>query len=210
MSKPLIISDCDEVLLHMVVPFAEWLNETQGVTFSMVGNDFANAVRWKDTGELVEGPVIWNFLKGFFDNEMHRQYPIAGAVEAMGTLAEHADVVILTNLTDAHNEARRQQLANHGIHARVFTNQGPKGPALQAILAEYNPSHAVFIDDIANHHGSVMEVAPHIDRLHLCGEPSLAPHISCAFESGHAHARIDTWEHALPWLLQRIGGEKHD
>ena len=47
-----------------------------------------------------------------------------------------------------------------------------------------------------------------VDRLHLCGEPMLAPHIDCAHKAGHAHARIDTWEHALPWLLQRIGGEK--
>ena len=30
------------------------------------------------------------FLQGFFDNEMHRQHPIAGAVDAMNTLAEHA------------------------------------------------------------------------------------------------------------------------
>ena len=121
-----------------------------------------------------------------------------------------ADVVILTNLTDRHNAARVQQLANHGIHARVFTNQGPKGPALQKILDEYRPSHAVFIDDLPQHHGSVKEVAPHIDRLHLCGEPSLAPHISCAFQAGHAHARIDTWEHALPWLLKRLHGESND
>jgi FMN phosphatase YigB (HAD superfamily) len=210
MTKPLIISDCDEVLLHMVVPFAQWLDESQGVSFSMVGNDFSRAVRWKDSGELVEGPKIWEFLQGFFDNEMHRQFPIAGAVGAINTLAEHADVVILTNLRDKHNEARRRQLLDHGIAARVFTNQGPKGPALQAILDEYRPSHAVFIDDIANHHGSVKEVAPHIDRLHLCGEPTLAPHISCAFQAGHAHARIDTWEHALPWLLSRLHGENND
>ena len=48
-------------------------------------------------------------------------------------------------------------------------------------------------------------LSANVHRLHLCGEPSLAPHIACAFEAGHAHARIDTWEHALPWLLTRIG-----
>ena len=26
------------------------------------------------------------------------------------------------------------------------------------------------------------------------------------FEAGHAHARIDTWEHALHWLMGRIHG----
>lgn len=210
MARPLIISDCDEVLLHMVVPFGQWLDETQDVSFKLVGNDFAHAIRDKQSGEPVEPAEIWRLLNLFFDNEMHRQSPIAGAVGAIRTLADHADVVILTNLADKHNAARREQLRGHGIDFPVFTNQGPKGPALQAILEKYNPSRAVFIDDLAQHHGSAAEHVPHIDRLHLCGEPSLAPHISCGFVAGHAHARIDTWDHALPWLLGRINGESND
>ncbi|HEX4847055.1 MAG TPA: HAD family hydrolase [Novosphingobium sp.] len=204
MARPLIISDCDEVLLHMIVPFGEWLEETQPVSFKLIGNDFSKAIRDKQSGEPVEPMEIWRLLNLFFEGEMHRQSPIAGAVGAINTLKDHADVVILTNLADRHNEARRHQLAAHGIDARVFTNQGPKGPALQAILEEYRPSRAVFIDDLAQHHGSAAEHVPEIDRLHLCGEPTLAPHITCGFEAGHAHARIDTWEHALPWLLSRL------
>lgn len=204
MARPLIISDCDEVLLHMIVPFGAWLEETQPVSFKLIGNDFSKAIRDKQSGEPVEPMEIWRLLNLFFDNEMHRQNPIIGAVGAINTLKDHADVVILTNLADKHNEARARQLAEHGIEARVFTNQGPKGPALQAILDEYKPSKAVFIDDLAQHHGSAAEMVPHIDRLHLCGEPTLAPHITCGFQAGHAHARIDTWEHALPWLLSRL------
>ena len=210
MARPLIISDCDEVLLHMVVPFGQWLDETQDVSFKLVGNDFAHAIRDKQSGEPVEPAEIWRLLNLFFDNEMHRQSPIAGAVGAITSLADHADVVILTNLADKHNAARREQLRGHGIDFPVFTNQGPKGPALQAILEKYNPSRAVFIDDLAQHHGSAAEHVPQIDRLHLCGEPTLAPHISCGFVAGHAHARIDTWDHALPWLLGRINGESND
>lgn len=208
MAKPLIISDCDEVLLHMIVPFGQWLDETQNVSFKLIGNDFSKAIRDKVSGEPVPPEEIWRLLGGFFDGEMHRQTPITGAVGAINALKDHADVVILTNLHDRHNEARRQQLLDHGIDARVFTNQGPKGPALQAIMDEYQPSKAVFIDDLAQHHGSAAEMVPHIDRLHLCGEPTLAPHITCGFEAGHAHARIDTWEHALPWLLSRIQEER--
>lgn len=207
MARPLIISDCDEVLLHMIVPFGEWLEESQPVSFKLVGNDFSKAIRDKQSGEPVEPAEIWRLLNLFFDNEMHRQSPIAGAVGAINQLAYHADVVILTNLADKHNESRREQLRAHGIDFPVFTNQGPKGPALQAILDKYQPSRAVFIDDLAQHHGSAAEMVPHIDRLHLCGEPSLAPHITCGFQAGHAHARIDTWEHALPWLLSRIQDE---
>ena len=206
MTRPLIVSDCDEVLLHMVAPFRDWLDEAHGVEFSMAGADFGQALRHKASGALVEGPEIWRLLNAFFDTEMHRQQPIAGAVEGIARLAEHADVVILTNLHDHRQESRARQLREVGIEARVFTNQGPKGPALQAILDEYRPAHAVFIDDLPQHHGSVAELLPDVTRLHLCGEPLLAPHIACAHKAGHAHARIDDWESALPWLLERLEG----
>ena len=206
MTRPLIVSDCDEVLLHMVAPFRDWLAEVHGVEFSMAGADFSQALKHKRTGDLVEGPEIWRLLNLFFDTEMHRQLPIAGAVEGVARLAEHADVVIRTNLGDHRQETRAKQLLDVGIEARVFTNQGPKGPALQAILAEYRPAHAVFIDDLPQHHCSVAELLPDVTRLHLCGEPLLAPHIACAHKAGHAHARIDDWDSALPWLLERIEG----
>ncbi len=204
MSRPLIISDCDEVLLHMVAPFRDWLDESHGVTFRMEGNNFANAMRWQDSGEPVGERDIWRLLGGFFDTEMSRQKPIEGAIAGIQSLSAHADVVILTNLTDERQERRREQLADHGLDVRVFTNQGPKGPALAAIMDEYNPSRAIFIDDLPQHHKSVADMVPHVQRLHLCGEPMLSPHIDCAHEAGDAHARIDRWAEATPWLLDRL------
>jgi len=207
MTRPLIISDCDEVLLHMVVPFKEWLEESQGVDFQMQGGNFANALRWQNNGEPLEPSDIWLYLGKFFDTEMGRQMPIAGAVEGINTLAEHAEVVILTNLVDKRRDMRAEQLAAHGIHARVFTNQGPKGPALQQIIEEYQPSQALFIDDLAQHHASVAETVPHVTRLHMCGEPMIAGGIDCAHKAGHAAARIDSWAEALPWMLQQLEGK---
>jgi hypothetical protein len=210
MSRPLLITDCDEVLLHLVSPFRDWLTEAHGIDFRFVGNDFSKSLHYIETGNLVEPAEIWRLLNLFFEGEMHRQYPIEGAFDAIRKLSEGADVVVLTNLGDHHNEARRQQLANLGLDIRVFTNMGPKGPALQKIIAEYAPSRAAFIDDIAQHHASVAELAPDVHRLHLCGEPRLAPLIHCAHEAGHAHARIDLWDKALPWLHERLYGEAHD
>lgn len=204
MTRPLIISDCDEVLLHMVAPFKTWLEASQGVSFHLEGHNFAEALRWQDSGELLAPPDIWRMLGRFFDTEMDTQKPIAGAVEGINTLAEKADVVILTNLVDERRDKRAQQLAKVGINARVFTNQGPKGPALKAIIEEYAPSKALFIDDLAQHHASVAEITPHVTRLHLCGEPMIAHAIDCAHKAGHAHSRIDRWDEALPWLLERL------
>jgi FMN phosphatase YigB (HAD superfamily) len=204
MSRPLIVTDCDEVLLHMIAPFSEWLDEAHEIDFDLVGNEFHKAMTRRADGSRVEAEEVWPLLNAFFDTEMHRQYPIAGAVEAIARLSEHADVVVLTNLLDHRQEQRRRQLADNGIAAPVFTNQGPMGPALKAILDEYRPSRAVFIDDLAQHHGSAAETVPLVARLHLCGEPRIAPHIACAHAAGHAHARLDTWDTALPWLLERL------
>ena len=209
-ARPLVISDCDEVLLRMVAHFRDWLGEAHEIDFAFQ-SDFARALTRREDGEAVDQKDIWRLLNAFFDTEMDRQDPVEGAVEAYGQLAEKADVVILTNLVDKRQEMRKAQLLEHGLDARVFTNQGPKGPALQAILEEYAPSKAIFIDDLAQHHRSAREtlgeVGANITTLHLCGEPLLAPHIDCAHSSGHADVRIDSWDEALPWLMGEIERE---
>ena len=206
MSRPLVISDCDEVILHMVSPFKDWLEEGQGVNFNMDGADFSRALTWQETGEYLQANEVWRMLGGFFDTEMYRQLPIAGAIESLNAVAEHADVVVLTNLVDARRDKRAEQLAAHGLHAEVYTNQGPKGPALAKIIAEHAPSRAVFIDDLPQHHHSVFETSPDVVRLHMCGEPMIADAIACAHKAGHADARIDRWSEALPWLMDRLEG----
>lgn len=207
MNRPLVISDCDEVLLHMVLPWSDWLREEHGIEFAFGGGDFTRSMRYLASGSAVAPEDMWRLLDTFFHTEMKRQYPIVGAMGAMAEIARHADVVVLTNLVDRHRDARAVQLAGHGLSAKVYTNQGPKGPALRRIVEEFQPSRVIFIDDIAQHHGSVAQLVPGAYRLHFCGEPRIAPHIRCAHASGEAHARIDEWAHALPWLLARINGD---
>ena len=82
--RPLLISDCDEVLLHMVVPFRDWLDEAHHIHFDLVHGDWGEALRHKHDGTQVERGTVWNLLNGFFLTEMHRQQPIEGAIEAIG------------------------------------------------------------------------------------------------------------------------------
>jgi len=206
MNRPLVVTDCDEVLLHMVRHFGEWVGEAHGIHFELNGNPFATMLR--RGGEPMSDAEKWRYLDLFFDTEMHRQTAIEGAVAAIDELQREADVVVLTNLGDRYNPARTAQLRDHGISAPVFTNQGPKGPALQRIVAEYRPSRVVFVDDLAHHLASAAEALPDITRLHLCGEPVVASHIPCAHRAGHAHARIDNWAEALPWVLEALHGDR--
>ena len=202
MSRPLVVTDCDEVLLHMVRYFRTWLGESHEI--DLVDHNFSQA-RFRDApSDPVPQDKLWKLLWEFFDSEMHRQTPIAGSVESIAELQREADVVVLTNLTDDLRDRRAAQLRKFGIEAKVFTNQGPKGHALKRIVEEFAPSRFAFIDDIASHHASAADTLPHSKRLQLCGEPSIAPHVPCAHKAGHAHARIDNWAEALPWLLETL------
>lgn len=205
--RPLVITDCDEVLLHMARHFREWLAAEHAVDFALGGSGFRESMRRHGSSEPMPEEDVWNYLHAFFDTEMKRQTPIEGAAAAIEELQREADVVVLTNLLDRFGESRRNQLLSFGIDAHVYTNQGPKGMAIKRIVAELGPRRAVFIDDIALHHASAAEMLPEIGRLHFCGEPALAPHVPCALRGGHAHARIDNWQEALPWLLERLHGE---
>ena len=201
MNRPLVITDCDEVLMHMVVPFAKWVDEEHGVLFRIEDASFAGALKRKECGTPLEAAEVWPLLDGFFTTEMTRQYPISGALAAMAEIARHADIVVLTNVGPEHQQRRIDQLALHDFHAPVIGSRGGKGEPVRRLIEQYRPSVAIFIDDLAGHHHSVAKEAPDVWRLHLVGEPAIADKIA---PSPHAHARIDDWATAQDWILVRL------
>lgn len=204
MSRPLLITDCDEVLLHMVTPFGQWLDEAHAIDFALDRPDFSGALTRRADASVVENEHIWPLLDAFFTTEMHRQTLVPHAVRALATISELADIVVLTNLTDQFHAGRVAQLDAVGIRHRVQCNQGGKGEPVAALVAEYQPTATVFVDDLAGHHASVARHAPEVWRLHMIAEPEVARHRSPAPQ---AHARIDDWAEALPWIIQRFSGD---
>jgi hypothetical protein len=198
MNRPLLICDCDEVLLHMVRHFGVWLREHHDIAFDASEGNFAMT---RADGSALPGPEMWALLDGFFPAEMSRQTLVPHAREALAEIARTADIVILTNLGDHCRDARIAQLAEHGIAHRVETNQGGKGTPVARLVAEYAPSVTVFVDDLATHHKSVAEHVPGVHRLHMVSEPDLAPKITT---SRHANARIDDWRDAAVWIADRF------
>jgi hypothetical protein len=197
----LLVTDCDEVLLHMVAHFAEWLGEAHDHDFVLEEEGFLNAVRDRKTGTPVPHSRVISLLDGFFDSEMHRQNVVPGAVEALSRIAEVADVVILTNLGNEYQASRVAQLEAFDIRHEVLCNSGGKGRPVRELLERYQPSVAVFVDDLAPHHRSVAEHAPDVWRLHMIAEPKIAAHMPPAPD---AHARIDDWPSACAWILDKF------
>jgi len=201
LSRPLLITDCDEVLLHMVSHFDAWLGEAHGIRFAFESGNFGGAMTHQATGEPVPEEQVWPLLTEFFRGEMHRQTLVPGAEEALGRIGEVADIVILTNLGDEAHPWRVDQLARHGIRHEVVCNRGGKGIPAREIVDRYDAGATVFVDDLAVHHASVAKHAPEVHRLHMVAEPRLAPAVPAA---EHAHARIDDWPTATHWILERL------
>jgi len=203
-NRPLLITDCDEVLLHMVSHFDDWLGEAHGIRFAFETGNFGGAMTDMVSGEPVAEDRVWPLLDQFFRGEMHRQTLVPGAVEALGRIGEVADIVILTNLGDEAHPWRVEQLANHGIRHEVVCNSGGKGVPAKSLIERYGAGTTVFVDDLPVHHASVAKHAPEVHRLHMVAEPRLAPVVPAA---EHAHARIDDWPTACRWILERLGGK---
>jgi hypothetical protein len=199
-SRPLLITDCDEVLLHMVSHFAEWLDEAHGLSFDLHAPGFRHALLGPG-GVPLPAEQVWPLLDQFFTSEMHRQNIVPGAAEALARIGERADIVILTNIGDEYEAGRVEQLERFAIRHRVLCNRGGKGPPVAELIADMKPSATVFVDDLAPHHESVALHAPQVWRLHMIAEPRLAAHTPPA---EHAHARIDDWGEAVEWVLARL------
>ena len=199
--RPLLITDCDEVLLHMVKHFRTWLDEHHDIDFAIGAGDFQQSIRRRGGGAPLEQEEMWALLHGFFPSEMGRQTLVPHAAEALAALDDHADIVVLTNLADECRQPRIEQLAAHGIHHRVVCNQGGKGGPVAALVEEFAPSVTVFVDDLPVHHASVAKHAPAVHRLHMVSEPELAPAMPPAPD---AHARIDDWQEAQAWIEARF------
>lgn len=200
MTRPLLICDCDEVLLHMVRHFGTWLRESHDIAFALDGSDFANSMVRAD-GSRPTQEETWALLSGFFPAEMERQTLVPHAREALASLSQIADIVILTNLSDACRTARIDQLAQFGIAHRVECNQGGKGNPVARLVAEHGAPVTVFVDDLAVHHDSVAQYAPTVHRLQIVSEPALAQSVPPA---PAAHARIDDWRVAESWIADRF------
>ena len=203
--RPLLVTDCDEVLLHMVSHFAEWLEAEHNIGFAFETGRFTDAMIDLESGHALPMDQGWLLLDAFFRTEMHRQTLVPGALEALGRIGEVADIVILTNLGDEAHPWRVEQLAGHGIRHDVICNSGGKGSAVRDLVKMDKPPSTVFVDDLPMHHASVAKHAPKVWRLHMIAEPRVAQAVPPA---EHAHARSDDWPEACEWILDHLAETK--
>lgn len=170
--RPLIAVDADEVLVHFAEHFRDYCVE-RGNSFELVEYRLDTALRGPDGQPLTReeiGPLIW----GFIEEQTRWQRPILGAAEALASLSEVAQIVVLTNAPAKMRDDRIANLADLGMRYPVVMNEGGKGRALDW-LSKRAAAPLAFIDDSAAQHGSAAKHAPQAMRFHLVGSEMLKP-----------------------------------
>ena len=198
--RPLVIVDVDEVLGLFMLGFGTYL-EAQGLEFRL--DKFALFQNIYRPGEadhlpLEDGRV--HFEDYFTDacGEM----PIAqGGPAALRSIAQRANVVILTNAPGQARQARARWLAKHGMDYPLVLNSGPKGPLVASMISAVQRP-IVFIDDLLQNLDSVAEHAPHVTRFQSVADPRIR-HMAPA--KPDLHTRIDDWAELGPAIEAAIG-----
>ncbi|CAI8399070.1 MAG: Uncharacterised protein [Rhodobiaceae bacterium UBA7378] len=195
-SRPLIISDADEVLLKFMAQLEHFLDK-HGLWIDLDNYAISGNIKSRETNEPVEFPDL---IDAFFDAETHAIQPTIGAAQSLETLAARAQIIVLTNLPAKNKQARIDNLNAHGMDYPVVVGSGPKGPAV-AWLKEHITAPVFFLDDIPHNVDSVAEHAPDVRRIHFIADPRLAKLIGPA---KGATTRIDVWNEAYDWISQEL------
>ena len=198
--RPLVISDADEVLLQFMRQFEIYLDRNDMwidlSSFRLQGN-----IKYKGSDEAVD-MTNRNIIDDFFAAETLNFSPVEGAAEALNALSKEAQIIILTNLPLAQKSERQINLSKHGMDYPVIVGSGLKGPAVKSLGEKIN-APLFFLDDIPHNINSVAEYVPTSGRIHMIADPRLSKLIGAA---EGASARIDQWQDAQAWILDKLAG----
>ena len=203
--RPLVVCDVDEVVVHFLRAFEEFLGENglwlDPASFALNGN-----VRRCEGNDPVPVAELGELITRFFRERALRLEPIEGAHAALSSLARRSEVVLLSNIPAAFRSDRLANLAAHGFDYPLVVNEGPKGPAVRTMI-ERHQSTVVFIDDVPGYVLSVAEHCPTVNLVHFLQDPRFARHVG---PLDCASFRTDNWaaahDHILG-LLQRAPAE---
>ena len=185
--RPLLICDVDEVILHLVDPFVEVLQERgfelKSHSFKLTGNVFH-----RDSGAEATQQEVWAGLTQLFEEQSERQGIVESAADELKNLNEQIDIVFLTNMPHEFGDIRRNYLAQNDMTYPLITNTGSKVPAIE-IMQSRSQNPIGFIDDTPKNLEQVRDGASDIHLFHFMANEEfrqLAGDIDGAhFSTGH-------------------------
>jgi hypothetical protein len=197
--RPLILSDADEVILQFASVLEEFLHENElyldMATFALTGN-----IKRQADDVAVSAEEVTALIGQFFVEKTELQPAVPGAPEALRTLSEKAQVVVVTNVPLQQREARIRAMKKLGMDYPLIANIGLKGAVVKH-LADKMRAPVYFIDDIPPNIASVAKACDKVHCLHFVADQRLGSLLGPAEESLH---RADTWPEAVAWLTDHM------
>lgn len=198
-TRPLVICDVDEVVVHFTRDFEDFLGGL-GLVLDTSRMLFSGNIREQKSQEFLDTEEGEKVVGQFFAERTLEMQTIDGAVEALRNIGKSADVVMLTNLPHEAGNDRRANLAGHGLNFPVVTNSGPKGPAIQKIASQVS-APVVFIDDSPGFITSAFHHAPDVHLIHFLHDERYARLVA---PLDFVSLRTDTWDEVHPHVLELI------
>lgn len=200
--RPLVVSDVDDVIVHFLRAFEEYLTRQElwldPASLALTGN-----IRRKSNSEALAATEVEELISRFFRDMTVQMEPIDDAVAMLTSIADHANVILLTNAPHDVAAARRQNLKSHGLTFPVITNSGPKGPAIEA-LSRLSDGRTVFIDDNPGFLKSAHEWVPDIVLIHFMQDLRFRRHVR---NMEFVHLHTGSWQEAGSFILQTVKNE---
>jgi hypothetical protein len=186
--RPLVLVDVDEVLGLFMQGFGDFV---VGQGLEMRIEKFALFQNIYRPGEsthidLAEGKRLFD---AFFAGHCDAIEPAPGAVEALNRLADHAEILILSNAPADAERLRTRWLRKHGLKHPLVLNSGPKGP-IAAGLVDQTAQRTAFVDDLLPNLDSVADHAPATATFQHVADLRLRPYAP----QSDRHPRIDDWQ----------------
>jgi hypothetical protein len=172
LNRPLIICDVDEVILHFILHFEDFLS-CNGFALKAHSYSLNNNIYNIKTGSNLSNNSIKDLIDKLFLEISDYQMPVPNAISTLTALQKKCDLVLLTNFPDHLADQRRHRLAQLGLVAPLLTNQGPKGPMIEQVM-QGRAAPAFFLDDSASHIKSALSLPSAPTCLHFIADPRFA------------------------------------
>lgn len=202
--RPLVVTDADGVLLCFTGGLEKWLAE-RGLYLDLTTYRIEGAIKRMDD----KTPILHVETLALVDEyraDLDCLEAVAGAVEALSDLSQHANIVVLSNVNHRQAVARMRNFAALGLNYPLIANDNgggylaDKGHAVKALAAKAG-APAFFIDDIPSNLADVAKAAPDVKLIHIVESEPLRTLLGQDF---HAHIHAETWWEVRDFVLMHI------
>lgn len=198
--RPLLILDVNDVVLEFIRPFPHFL-KSRGFGLTLASFRLTGNIAETASGRLIEQPEVTALLGDFFDAQADWQSVTDGAEQALASLGDRAEIVLLTAMPHRHRAARRAHLDALGLPYPLLTTEMAKGPAV-AKLRGSKGRPVAFVDDQPANLISARNSVADAHLFHLMADNSLRAYLPPVPDD---IVSVEDWRDAAPKIASALG-----